>query len=52
MGETLVGIGVGIAVFTLAMIFVAARRRREHLRQRLTRAMHGHRLYDFTRNKH
>ncbi|WP_188130977.1 hypothetical protein [Paraburkholderia panacisoli] len=52
MGETLVGVGVGIAVFTLAMIFVAARHRREHLRERLIRRMHGHRLCDFTRRDH
>lgn len=51
MDETMVGVALGFSVLLIAALFVVAHYRREHLRQRLIRGMHGHRLYDFTRSR-
>jgi hypothetical protein len=51
MDETVVGVAIGLAVLVIAALFVAGHYRQEHLRKRLIRGMHGHRLYDFTRPK-
>ncbi|MGA3249522.1 MAG: hypothetical protein ABSD12_15390 [Paraburkholderia sp.] len=49
MDETLVGVAMGFSVLVIATLLVAGHYRREHLRQRMIRAMHGHHLRDFTR---
>jgi hypothetical protein len=51
MDETMVGVAMGFSVLLIATLLVAGHYRRERLRQRMIRAMHGHRLYDFTRPK-
>lgn len=51
MDETIVGVAMGFSVLLIATLLVVGHYRREHLRQRMIRAMHGHRLYDFTRPK-
>ena len=52
MNETMMGVVLGFSVLSIATLFVVAHYRREHLRQRLIRSMHGHRLHDFTRSRH
>ncbi|MGF6533432.1 MULTISPECIES: hypothetical protein [Paraburkholderia] len=52
MDETMMGVALGFSVLLIASLFVVAHYRREHLRQRLIRSMHGHRLHDFTRSRH
>jgi len=49
MDETMVGVAIGFSALLIATLFVAGHYRRERLRQRLIRGMHGHRLHDFTR---
>jgi uncharacterized membrane protein len=51
MDETMVGVAMGLSVLLIATLLVVGHYRREHLRQRMIRAMHGHRLYDFTRRR-
>lgn len=52
MDVTWVGGAIGVSSLLIATLFVASHYRRERLRQRMIRSMHGHRLYDFTRPKH
>lgn len=52
MNETMMGVALGFSVLLIATFFVFAHYRREHLRQRLVRSMHGQRLYSFTRSRH
>jgi hypothetical protein len=52
MDETMVGVAIGFSALLIASLFVVGHYRREHLRRRLIRSMHGQRLYDFTRPKH
>jgi hypothetical protein len=51
MDETMVGVALGSSVLLIAALFVIGHYRREHLRRRLIRSMHGHRLHDFTRGR-
>jgi hypothetical protein len=52
MDETVVGVAMGFSVLLIAALLVIGHYRREHLRRRLIRGMHGQRLYDFTRPRH
>jgi len=52
MNETMMGVVLGFSVLSIATLFVVAHYRREHLRQRLIRSMHGQLLHEFTRSRY
>jgi len=52
MDETMMGVAMGFSVLLIATLLVVGHYRREHLRQRMIRAMHGRRLHDFIRPRH